>query len=89
MSEKEPPIAEPVAAPEIFADGHVSVAIGRGVSKFTFFSLAHGSQDHPTERRIVLRLTMPLPAILALHDALGNMIESMKKDGVLLETPRP
>lgn len=82
---KEPPVTEPSPAPEIFAEGYVSVGLGGGVAKFAFFSFAHGAPGSVPERRIVARLTMPVMGVIGVHEAMGKLIAELKASGQLVD----
>lgn len=71
---------EPVPAPEIFVDGYVSQTVNNGVAKFTFFSLSHDPTQPASKRegRINLRLTMSVPSLMGVYEALGQLIEQMR-----------
>jgi hypothetical protein len=86
---KEPPVTEPVPAPEIFAEGYISVGLGGGVAKFAFYSFAHGEPSTPPERRIVARLTMPLAGVVGMHAAMGKLIADLKASGQIMDTSNP
>lgn len=84
-AQQEPSVTEPVPAPEIFTDGYVSVGLGAGVAKFAFISMTHTSPEVPPERRVVLRLLMPLGAVVGVHEAMGKLIEGLKASGKIME----
>ena len=74
----EPPLVEPVPAPEIFADGLVSLSGGQGVAKLAFSSTHLDPSTAQAYRLLNLRLTIPLPAIQGLHEALGRLLEEAR-----------
>lgn len=73
MTDEGPPITEPSAAPEFFADGFTTLCVQNGVARLTFYTLAHTSVDE-SERRIVARLVMPAFALFGLSQASSEMI---------------
>jgi hypothetical protein len=88
MPDKQPPetpLVEPVPAPEIFAEGYACVGLGAGVAKFAFFSHASTSTKELPERRIVLRLTMPLGGLVGVHEAMGRLIQGLKEQGQIVD----
>ena len=86
-AQQEPPVTEPVPAPEIFSEGYSCVGLGNGLAKFSFFSVTHIGEGQPPERRTVLRLTMPLGGVIGVHQALGNLIDSLKANGLIQDVP--
>lgn len=77
--EPEMPIVEPTPAPEIFVDGYQSTMIANGVVKFTFFSMGHNVVTGQNERRIVMRMSAPLQAVVGIHEALGRLLEQVEQ----------
>lgn len=75
----DPQIVEPIPAPEVFVDGYQSSVICNGVVKFTFFTLAHDALTGKMERRVVLRLSAPLPAVAGIHEAMGNLLTEARR----------
>ena len=73
----DPPLSERAPAPEILADGFASVSVVNGVAKFAFFSVAHDPQGGQHERRVVLRLSVPLPAIPGIQQAIGDLLDQV------------
>lgn len=80
MSE-EPPITEPVPAPEIFADGFACVSVTHGVARFVFYSLVNSGEGDRQERRIVARLTTPAGLLWALSDISCQMVAKLAEQG--------
>lgn len=74
-----PEIVEPTPAPEIFVDGYQSTVICNGVVKFTFFTLAHDALTGQMKRRVVLRLSSPLPAVAGIHEAMGSLLTEVQR----------
>lgn len=81
MSPDEILLVEPVPAPEIFVDGYQSTMIANGVVKFTFFSMGHNVITGQHERRIVMRMSAPLQAVVGIHEALGGFLEQVAQMG--------
>jgi hypothetical protein len=79
------PLEELEPAPEIYVDGYQGVVIANGVAKFNYFSIYHDPLSGKNKRRIVLRLACPLDTVAGVHKALGEMIESLKKAGAIVE----
>lgn len=76
---QEAPLTETIPAPEILADGYASSTVVNGIVKFTFFSMAHDPASGMHHRRVVLRLALPLPVLMGVHQALGNLLEQMEQ----------
>lgn len=83
----EMPVTEPQPAPEIFSEGYSSVSIDQGVAKFLFISITQTAAGRVPERRAVLRLTVPLGAVLGMHQAIGNLIDQLRKAGTIMDKP--
>lgn len=79
-----PPITEPVPAPEVYVDGIAATSVGAGVVRLPFFSVAYTPPEQQ-ERRIVLRLAIPIGAMIGAHQALGDLVAQLKAQGVLKE----
>lgn len=73
------PLVELEPAPEIFVDGYQSSTLANGAAKLVFFSLAHNPGTDKNERRVVLRLTMPMPVILGIQRGLTSWIEDLQR----------
>jgi hypothetical protein len=73
----EPPLTEPVAAPEIYVDGYQTSSMRAGVAKFTFFTMVHDPANNAMERRINLRLAASMPVLIGIHSAMGEFIEQV------------
>lgn len=79
MTSDDIPLVEPVPAPEIFVDGYQSTMIANGVVKFTYFSMGHNVITGQNERRIVMRMSAPLQAVVGIHEALGRFLEQVEQ----------
>ena len=81
MTDIEPPITEPIAAPEIFIDGLQSWSVTNGVVKFTLFSMAHNptQPNNVSERRIVLRLSTTAPAAAGMGHVINQILEKLEE----------
>ena len=78
MSDQEPPILELTPAPEVFIDGAGSYMAANGVVKLTLFSIAHDPVTNTSQRRIVLRLTCSLGAVMGLNQITGELLTKMR-----------
>jgi len=74
-----PTIVEHTPAPEVFIDGYQSSVICNGVVKFTCFSLAHDALTGKMERRVVLRISSPLQAVLGIYEAMGSLLDEVQR----------
>jgi hypothetical protein len=83
----ELPVTEPVPAPEIYTEGYSCVGISSGVAKLQFFSVTYTKEGAAPERRVVLRLAMPLGGILGMHQALGGLIDQLRAAGTIVDKP--
>lgn len=80
------PMEEYEPAQEIFIDGMAAYTVTAGVVKINCFSI-YVDHEGNTKRKIVLRLTVPIPLVSAMHIYLGQMKDVLKKSGVLMEVP--
>lgn len=79
---EDPPITEPMPAPEIFVEGFANASVRHGVAKFPFFSIVRTEAE---ERRVAAHLVMPIGTVLAVHEAFGNLIEQLKDQGIIAQ----
>jgi hypothetical protein len=85
MAEKtEPPIQDLDDAPEVYVDGYHGVAFKGGVVKLNFFSDVFDPVQEQTRRLAVLRMTAPVLTIVQMHKALGDLIETLAKQGIVV-----
>ncbi len=82
--ETDPKAVELVPAPEILVDGYQTTAVINGVVKFTFFTIAHDPISNQMQRRIVLRLSAPLPAVAGMHQGMGNLLNEVMESAKTL-----
>ncbi len=74
---------------ETYIDGYQGVMYRGGMIKFNLYSDALDMARNKAIRRIVERLTMSLPTLLAVHDAMGRMIDDLRKDGIIEALKEP
>lgn len=72
----------PEHIPDILIDGYQGVTISNGVIRINLLQHKFGSTDKPSETRTVIvgRLAMGLPALTSIHQAMGELIESLQAD---------
>ena len=73
------PLVEPAPAPEIFVDGYQSTMVANGVIKFTFFSVGFDPVTQQRQRRIVLHLAAPITTVAGVHQAFGELLDSIRR----------
>jgi hypothetical protein len=85
MAEKtEPAIQDVEDAPEVYVDGYHGVTFRGGVVKLNFFSEAFDPVKEETRRLAVLRMTASVLTIVQMHKALGDLIETLAKQGIVI-----
>lgn len=68
--------------PDILIDGMKSASVLNGVIRIEVTQGRNsGVAGGPPDQVPVARLVMGLPALLGLHEGLGQFIEALKKDG--------
>lgn len=77
------PLVGSTEAPELFIDGYHGVAIQKGVAKLNLYSIAFDADTNHHERRVVLRLAVPLGTLVGMHEALGDLINNLEREGFL------
>jgi hypothetical protein len=85
--EQELPVVSKEPVPEIFVDGFVGMLVRSGCAKFNLYSNVQELSTFQPVRQVIARLTMPVPVLLAFHEALGRAITDMEKDGVFAREP--
>ena len=86
MLEAEAPIVVPENIPEIYIDGFQGVIVKTGIIKLNFFSdVLNGASGH-VDRKIVAYMTMSLPVLKSVHEAMERLIGSLTKDGIFEQT---
>ncbi len=78
---------EPI--PETYIDGYQGVMYKGGVIKLHLYSDVFDIARNKTFRRVVERLTMTLPTLVAVHDAMGRLIDDFRKDGIIEALKEP
>lgn len=86
--EAAPHLIELTQAPEIYADEAAWVSTENGVAKFVFVSNAYVSHGH-VQKRVVLRLAVPLTGVISLHNGAGSLIQKLEENGILTTEARP
>ena len=74
----EPPLTEPIAAPEIFFEGVETADVQNGVVKLVCFSVIN-TKKGVMERRVVARLTVPINTMLGLHSVTYGFVQMLKQ----------
>jgi hypothetical protein len=72
-------------APDRFADGFHGLCVVNGVARMTFFVDGSDPNTGAMHRRAAFRLVMPLNGLVDVHEAVGEMIGKLKRDGLLEE----
>jgi hypothetical protein len=85
MAEKtEPPIQDLEDAPEFYVDGYHGARFKGGVVKLNFFSDVFDPVLEETRRLAVFRMTASVVTIAQMHKALGDLIETLAKQGIVV-----
>jgi hypothetical protein len=72
-------------APDRFADGFQGLSVVNGVARMTFFVDGMDPNTTAMHRRAAFKLLMPLDSLVGMHEAIGEMIGKMQRDGLLEE----
>ena len=79
----EPDLVGAIEAPDIYIEGYQGSMVHNGVIKINAYVMAFDPASEQMKRRVVARLTMPMPSMIQIHDALGRLIEQLEKDGLI------
>lgn len=81
---KKPPLTDDLSVREMFADDFSGFLIHGPNFHFTFASFRATEDSPPKMNRVVTaRLTLPLEAVLEMHQALTTLIAILEKKGVI------
>lgn len=69
--------------PEIFVDGYQGVQFKDGVLKLNLYSTQLDPASNASYNDIVGRLTMSVPTLIGIHNALGSLIKDLHKAGAI------
>ena len=82
------PVHDNLDAPAVLADGYSGVSINAGVARFAFYAVRYNPAGQKNEKRHVLELALPIGALMATYQAMGELIENMKKNGLIQVAPK-
>jgi hypothetical protein len=72
-------------APELFIDGYFGAAVGNGVAKIHFHTTKFDPTTQKMKRFVVFTMVAPIANIAQIAGALGELVDSFKRDGLLVE----
>lgn len=81
------PVQDDPRAPTILTDGYAGVSINAGVARFAFYGVRYNPAALKNEKQHVLCLALPIGAMIATHQAMGELIEDLKKNGMIQAAP--
>lgn len=87
-SEQAPQIVSTEPIPEIYIDGFTGVLVKGPAVKLNLFSDVQDMTTQHLERRIVARLTMPLPVLVSIQSTLERVVKDWERDGIIERTPK-
>lgn len=84
---EDEPVRDGGDAPLILCDGYAGVCINAGVARFAFFVVNYDPVGKKNGKRHVLDLALPIGALMATHQAFGELIDDMQKKGLIQVAP--
>lgn len=78
------PISSTEPIPDIFIDGFQGVLVRDGVAKLNLFTDIHDPRTGEIARRVTARLITPVVTLAGIHSAVGEVLEGLKRDGILV-----
>ncbi len=89
FQERPPAVEGASEAPDRFVDGYQGVCLINGVARMTFFVDGMDPNTTARYRRAAFKLLMPLDSLVGMHEAIGEVIGKMQRDGLLEGEGRP
>lgn len=84
---EEIPAVDHGNAPQILVDGYTGSSSINGVARFAFYAVLFDAESKQNQRVVNLHLSMPVPTMIAVHQALGELLEHLKKSGMIQQMP--
>ncbi|MGA8611103.1 MAG: hypothetical protein WB760_05210 [Xanthobacteraceae bacterium] len=89
MNTQDIPLRGSTDAPEIFVDGYQGASVVNGVVKIHFHTTKFDPLTEGMVRQVVFTMVVPAVALAQISGSLNDLIESLKRDGLLIEAPIP